>query len=90
LEFGEYCQTHEQHDNTINPRTVGATALRPTGNEQGTYLFLNLKTGKIIARNQWTVLQMPDNVITHINQMSNEPHWVDEDVLTKNDLLNVK
>jgi hypothetical protein len=33
---------------------------------------------------------MPDNVITHVNQMSNEPHWEDEDVLTKNDLPNVK
>jgi hypothetical protein len=90
LEFGEYCQTHEQHNNTMNPRTVGAIALHPTVNEQGTYLFLNLNTGKIIARNQWTVLPMPDNVMTHVNQMFNEPHWEDEDVLTENDLLNVR
>jgi hypothetical protein len=90
LEFGEYCQTHDQHDNTMNPRTVGAIALCPTGNEQGTYLFLNLNTGKIITRNQWTVLPMPDNVITHVDQMSNEPQWEDEDVLMENDLLNLK
>jgi hypothetical protein len=74
----------------MDPRTVGAIALRPTGNEQGTYLFLNLNTGKVIARKQWTVLPMPDNVITHVNQMSNELHWKDEDVLTKDDLPNVK
>jgi hypothetical protein len=74
----------------MNPQTVGAIALHPTGNEQGTYLFLNLNTGKVIARNQWTVLPMPDDVTTHVNQMSNEPHWEDKDVLTKNDLLNVK
>jgi hypothetical protein len=90
LEFGEYCQTHEQHDNTMNPRTVGIIALCPTGNEQGTYLFLNLNAGKVIACNQWIVLPMPDKVITHVNQMSNELHWEDEDVLTKNDLPNVK
>jgi hypothetical protein len=35
-------------------------------------------------------LPMPDDVITHVNQMSNEPHWEGEDVLTENDLLNVR
>ena len=27
-QFGEYTQTHEQHDNSMNPRTVGACAQR--------------------------------------------------------------
>jgi hypothetical protein len=31
-EFGEYVQTHENHDNSMGSRTVGALALRPTGN----------------------------------------------------------
>ena len=34
-EFGEYVQTHEEHDNSLFSRTVGAIALRPTGNQQG-------------------------------------------------------
>jgi hypothetical protein len=34
-EFGEYVQTHEEHDNSMNSRTIGALALRPTGNVQG-------------------------------------------------------
>ena len=34
-EFGEYVQTHEEHDNSMRTRTVGALALCPTGNEQG-------------------------------------------------------
>ena len=29
---GQYSQTHEQHGNIIMERTVGAIALRPTGN----------------------------------------------------------
>ena len=33
-EFGEYVHTHEQHTNNMTPRTVGALALRPTGNQQ--------------------------------------------------------
>ena len=35
LEFGEYVHTHEEHDNSLNPHTIGALALHPTGNVQG-------------------------------------------------------
>ena len=35
-QFGEYVQSHEQHDNSIEARTIGALATRPTGNIQGT------------------------------------------------------
>ena len=27
FQFGEYAQTHEEHNNSMNPRTVGALAL---------------------------------------------------------------
>ena len=30
-----YVQAHEASDNTMAPRTIGAIALRPTGNKQG-------------------------------------------------------
>ena len=43
-EFGEYVQTHEEHDNSLLSRTVGAIALRPTGNQQGGYFFMSLLT----------------------------------------------
>ncbi len=32
LELGAYVQTHEQHDNTLQSRTVGAICHGPTGN----------------------------------------------------------
>ena len=34
-ECGKYVQTHEEHDNSLLSRTIGAIALRPTGNQQG-------------------------------------------------------
>jgi hypothetical protein len=46
-QFGDYVQTHEQHDNSMQSRTIGALALRPTGNVQGSYYFYSLLTGKI-------------------------------------------
>jgi hypothetical protein len=63
LEFGEYVQTHKEHNNAMNPRTVGAIALRPTGNAQGSYLFFSLNSGRVLTRNRLTVLPMPDDVI---------------------------
>ena len=51
-EFGEYVQTHEEHDNSMATRTIGALALRPNGNLQGGHLFLSLSTGRVIDRAQ--------------------------------------
>ena len=51
LEFGEYVQTHEEHDNSMQPRTIGALSLRPMGNVQGGYFFFSLTTGRVLNRN---------------------------------------
>jgi hypothetical protein len=50
LEFGEYVQMHEEHDNSMAMRMVGAIALGPTGNAQGGYYFMSLKTGRKLNR----------------------------------------
>jgi Reverse transcriptase (RNA-dependent DNA polymerase) len=70
LEFGTYVQTHEQHDNSMTPRTTGAIALRPSGNAQGGHYFFSLTSGKRLLRNQWTLLPMPADVIDRIHKMS--------------------
>ena len=44
--------------------TVGALAIRRTGNVQGGYYFYNLNTDKIINRNHWTELPMLSEVVT--------------------------
>ena len=69
-EFGTYVQTHEQTDNTMRARTVGAIALRPNGNDQGGYYFLSLITGRRLDRLHATPLPMPEDVIIRIHKMT--------------------
>ena len=69
-EFGEYVQTHEEHDNSLLSRTVGAIALRPTGNQQGGYFFMSLHTGQIINRLHATKLPMPSEAIMRVEQLA--------------------
>lgn len=70
IPFGAYTQVHEQHNNSMLPRTSGAIALRPSGNAQGGYYFLNLHTGKRIICNKWTTLPMPNEVINTVHQLA--------------------
>jgi hypothetical protein len=70
LEFGAYVQAHEEHDNTMTTRTTGAIALRPTGNAQGGYFLYSLSTGRVLNRNHWTVLPMPQEVIARVHTLS--------------------
>ena len=63
LEFSDNVQTHEQHDNSMKPRTIGAIALCPTGNAQEGYFFLSLTTRNVINCLYWTSLPMPNEVI---------------------------
>ena len=71
-QFGEYTQTHEQHDNSMNPRTVGALALRPTGNAQGSFYFMSISTGRVLNRLRATPLPMPDDVVDRIHRLARQ------------------
>ena len=75
-EFGEYVQTHEEHDNTLLSRTVGAIALRPTGNQQGGYFFMSLHTGHIINCLHATKLPMPSEVIIRVEQLAKAQNMI--------------
>jgi hypothetical protein len=70
IEYGQYVQTHEEHDNSIQSRTIGALALRPTGNIQGGYYFMSLSSGLRINRRNWTPLPMPEEVISQVHRMA--------------------
>ena len=59
LELGAYVQTHEEHDNSMGPRTWGAICLGPTGNQQGGHWFLSLTSGARIICHRWTSLPAP-------------------------------
>jgi hypothetical protein len=62
VKYGQYVQTHEKHDNSMETRAVGALTLRPTGNQQGGYYFYSLLSGRHLHRTHWTELPMPDEV----------------------------
>ena len=74
LEFGDYVQTHEEHDNSMAARTIGAIALRPTGNTQGGYFFFSLTTWRVLNRGRWTSLPMPNKVIDRVHRMARQEH----------------
>ena len=42
---------------------MGEICVGPTGNRQGTYKFMSLKTGKMIKRGEWTEVPITDEVI---------------------------
>ena len=55
-------------------RTIGAIALRPTGNAQGGYFFFSLTTGRVLNRGRWTSLPMPNEVIDRVHRMARQEH----------------
>ena len=72
FQFGEYAQTHEEHNNSMNPRTIGAIVLRPVGNGQGSFYFMSITTGRVLKRQHATALPMPDKVIDKIHRMARQ------------------
>ena len=72
-EFGEYAQTHEEHDSDMYERTVGAICLGPTGNQQGGHYFMSLATGEHLIRSRWTPLPMPREAQTRVNNFGRKP-----------------
>jgi hypothetical protein len=74
IEYGQYVQTHEKHGNTMTTRTIGALALRPTGNQQGGYYFYSLMSGQRLHRTHWTELPMPAEVTTRVHALAHRAH----------------
>jgi hypothetical protein len=54
----------------MTPRTVGALALRPTGNAQGGYYFYSLMSGQRLHRTHWTELPMPAEVKDRVHGLA--------------------
>jgi hypothetical protein len=63
MECGQYVETNEPTDNSMNERTYQVIFLRTNGNEQGGAFFMSLRTGQRLNRQAWTVLPMTDTVL---------------------------
>ena len=71
-EFGKYVQTHEEHDSDMYECTVGAICMGPTGNQQGGHYFMSLTTGERLIRSRWTLLPMPREAQTRVNNFGSK------------------
>ena len=66
--FGSYCQVSSRTiSNGIEARTIGCLYLEPKMNGTGTHSFMRLDNRAVIAANHYTVLPIPDIVITLVN-----------------------
>jgi hypothetical protein len=70
MEYGQYVETHEAHDNTMKDRTCPSIFLRSSGNEYGGAFFMSLRTGQRLNQTAWTFLPMPDGVITIVHRLA--------------------
>ena len=69
--FGDYVQAHlPETDNTLSERTTSCISLLPTGSATGAVKFYSLSTGRVITRDRWTCLPIPDTAIEAINSKS--------------------
>ena len=72
LTYGEYVELYMANNvtNTMEPRTISAIALHPSGNLQNGWNFMSLDTGRILHRNQWTRLSTSNDVIQRVNEIA--------------------
>ena len=69
--FGAYCQVNDESKrlNSSVARTTGAIALGPSGNLQGGYHFMSLKTDMKLSRRHWTELPVTTEVISTVEKL---------------------
>jgi hypothetical protein len=72
--FGTYVQVRRGTDNTMRYRTFGAIVMGPMANIQGGMIFMSLRSGRKVERDNpdYTVLPMPDEVIDRVNRMGKD------------------
>jgi hypothetical protein len=86
--FGSYLQSQIPYPgkSPLDPRTVASICLGSTGNRTGTIYVYVLDTKRVQTKDVFTVIPMPDNIITQLNNISkseaptsNEPSLADPD-----------
>ena len=69
IAFGDYVQaTVPVTDNTMSARTLACIALLPVGNLTGSVRMWCIQSDRVITRDQFTILPMPDLLIAAINK----------------------
>jgi hypothetical protein len=69
--FGDFSLTTvPQTTNSPTARVEEAIVMLPTGNRTGSVKFLNLRTNKIVTRDEFKILTIPLYVITAMNELA--------------------
>jgi len=73
FEFGSYIEARNPTgDSSMAGRTNGMIPLLSSGNIQGSVHCFSLETKRVVVRDSWTVLPMPDIVISMLNRLAEE------------------
>ena len=72
IECGAYAKSHKNTFpwNSLQPWTEPAICIRPTGNFQGSYWFLNLRIGRHIKRRKFIPLPVPALAIDSVYELA--------------------
>ena len=69
--FGDYVQfTVTNTDAGMESRTEDCLVMLLLGNSTGSVRMLSLKTGRLVNRNQFRILPMPESVIKRLNELA--------------------
>ena len=79
--FGKYCEVNVDTDNTLKSRTASAISLLSTGSASGSVKFYNLATGRVVTRDRFTEIPMPDLIVAHMNALATKSGSVTADAL---------
>jgi hypothetical protein len=73
LAYGDYCEVYVPNvvsKNVDAPRTEPCIALYPSGNANGSWVFLNIKSKRRVRRTNWTKMVTTDLIIDVMNEFS--------------------
>ena len=68
-DYAEYKNPNRKPINNMKSRTDPCIALLPTLNEQGTYIFFDLRSHRIVRRDKWIELPFPEDIIHRCNKL---------------------
>jgi hypothetical protein len=70
--FGDYCEVHDPKikSTSSRPRTEPCIALCPTGNANGSWIFLSLRSKHRVRRSNWQKMVTTEVIIDAMNELS--------------------
>ena len=74
LQFGEYAQVHESHNNMIQSHVTGSIELFPTGSTQEAYYFMSLSNGRRLNLQHFTYLTLMQELIDGVHRLAQHNH----------------